>query len=331
MLERIGPEVPAGGPDGPVAVVERRVAGLLGKEAGLLFPTGKMAQQVALRVHAERRGRWTFAAHPHCHLVEWEAQGFSVVHGLRFAAVADRHELISLADLERVAEPLAAVLWELPQRDLGGLLPTWDELVAQTGLARSRGAAAHMDGARLWEAQTYYDRPLADVAGLFDSVYVSLYKGLQGVAGSVLAGDADFVAHAAVWRLRLGGEIHAAWPLAASALYGLDELLPRMPEFRDHAVALAAAINADGVAFTVPGVPLTPLFHVVLPASRAAVERAGAALAAEEGVQLFGAVRSSPDPGRCSFEVSVGESAVEFSPAELVGFIRGLLKRAGGS
>ena len=82
-------------------------------------------------------------------------------------------------------------MWELPQRDIGGLLPAWDDLREQVVAARERGAATHLDGARLWEAQPFYGRPHAEIAGLFDSVYVSLYKGLQGVRGAVLAADAD--------------------------------------------------------------------------------------------------------------------------------------------
>ena len=45
-----------------------------------------------------------------------------------------------------------------------------------------------MDGARLWECTPYYGRTLAEIAGLFDTVYVSFYKGLGGLAGSALAG-----------------------------------------------------------------------------------------------------------------------------------------------
>jgi threonine aldolase len=331
LLTRLPAGTPANGPDGPVAQLERRIAELLGKEEALFFPTGTMAQQVALRVHSERRGRKAFAAHPQTHLAVWEEQGYSVVHGLRFDAVGDRNSLIRTEDLAGVREPLAALVLELPQRDIGGQLPAWEELQEQTGWARQQGAAVHLDGARLWEAQTFYERPFAEIAGLFDSVYVSLYKALEGVRGAVLAADTGTIAEAAVWRQRLGGSIPDAWPLAAAAMLGLDEVLPRMGVYRDHAVALAAAINADGAAHTVPGRPQTPLFHVHLPVAKDAVERAGAQIVAERGIQMFGRVRSSPDIRRCSFEVTVGENAMEFTPDEVVELIRDLLKRASAS
>jgi hypothetical protein len=101
-----------------------------------------------------------------------------------------------------------------------------------------------------------------------------------------------------------------------------------MPKFREHAIAVAKAINAGGRARTVPDPPQTPLFHVHLPAPRRAVEEAGAAILAEKGIQMYGAVRSTPDPERCGFEISVGENAMEFSPDEVVALIHELLDRA---
>ncbi|MEV0202041.1 hypothetical protein [Nonomuraea sp. NPDC050691] len=40
-------------------------------------------------------------------------------------------------------------------------------------------------------------------------------------------------------------------------------------------------------------------------------------LLAEHGIQLWGRVRTNSDPGRCSFEVSVGENAMDFTPREV--------------
>ncbi len=314
-------------PDEPMAELERRIAALLGMEAALFFPSGTMAQQVALRIHADRRGRRAFAAHPQTHLDVWEERGYDAVHRLWLRPAGDRHELMTEADLAAVGEPLAAVVWELPQRDIGGQLPSWEELGAQVAVARAGGAAAHMDGARLWEAQTFYRRPFAEIAGLFDSVYVSLYKGLQGLRGAVLAADRATIGEAEVWRKRLGGAINETWPVAISALIGLDTLLPRMPEFRAHAIAIAAALAADGVATVCPDPPQTPIFHVHLPAPRRAAERAAAAMLADHGAELFRRLRSSPEPTRSSFEVSVGENAMEFSPAEVAALVRELVDR----
>ena len=77
-------------------------------------------------------------------------------------------------------------------------------------------------------------------------MHVSLYKSLLGTRGAVLAADAATVATARTWRQRLGGGIRDAWPLALSALVGLDMIAERMPTYREHAIAIAAAVNADG-------------------------------------------------------------------------------------
>ncbi|MGP4103322.1 threonine aldolase family protein [Nonomuraea sp. KM90] len=328
MLALVDDDTPADGPEGPVAVLERRLAELLGKESALFFPSGTMAQQTALRVHADRRGRRTFAAHPRSHLDVWEEQGYNAVHGLRLRRTGDLHELLTAEDLAAIGEPLAAAVWELPQRDIGGRLPEWDDLREQVALVRATGAAAHLDGARLWEAQTYYQRPFDQIAALFDTVYVSLYKSLQGVRGAVLASDAATVEVARVWRQRLGGGIRDAWPLALAALVHLDALADAMPAYREHAIAIAAAINADGTARAYPDPPQTPLFHIHLPAPRQAIEQAGHAILTEHGIQLWGRVRSAPEPGRCSFEISVGENAMNFTPGEVVALIHDLLARA---
>jgi threonine aldolase len=325
MLEALPED---GLPEDPVAELERRMCRLLGTEAALLFPTGTMAQQVALRIHAERRGRRTFAAHPQTHLEIWEEQGYAVVHGLRFRPVGDRHRLLGTADLAGVADPVAALLLELPQRDIGGQLPSWDDLLAQVAWARQHDAAVHLDGARLWEAQPFYGRPHAEVTALFDTVYVSLYKGLEGIRGAILASDARTIGEAAVWRQRLGGAVDDAWPLAAAALVGLDTVADRMPAFRDHAVAIAAALRADGVVHVVPDPPQTPLFHVHVPAAPEAAEQAAQEILREYGVQLFLRLRTSPHDGQCSFEVCVGENAMEFTPDEVAALLRELVHRA---
>jgi len=99
---------------------------------------------------------------------------------------------LTSAQLTTIAEPVAALVLELPQRDLGA-----PSRVGRTGrpssVARDHDAAAHMDGARLWEAVPFYastaSKSLLDIADLFDTVYVSFYKGLGAIAGCCVAGD----------------------------------------------------------------------------------------------------------------------------------------------
>src|SRR5436190_4812298 len=106
--------------------LEARVAGLLGKEAAVWLPSGTMAQQIALRIHAERRGTRLVAFHPHCHLDVHEERSYEVLHALHATLLGDRNRLVEPKDVEDLRERVAAVLIELPQRDLGGRLPAWE-------------------------------------------------------------------------------------------------------------------------------------------------------------------------------------------------------------
>src|SRR5260370_6172689 len=101
---------------------------------------------------------------------------------------------------------------ELPQRDLGGQQPDWPDLLAQAEWARDRGAAVHLDGARLWESAAGYGKPLDEIAALFDSVYVSFYKGIGALAGCCVAGSSDILAEVRGWRRPVGRTGVRAWP-----------------------------------------------------------------------------------------------------------------------
>ena len=301
-----------------VEAFEDRLAGLLGTEAAAVFPSGTMAQQIALRLHCEARGADTIAFHPTCHLELHEHAGYQHLHGLRAELVGDRDRLITLADLESLHGRLGALLLELPQREIGGRLPEWDELVAQVEWARAAGVATHLDGARIWEAAPYYRRPYAELAGLFDTVYVSLYKGLGGIGGSVLAGAAGLIAQSRVWRRRHGGTLPNLYPFVASVLPGLDRLAVRMPEFLTHARALGAALSKVPGVDVAPDPPQTPLFHVHLRGDREQLARRSLELARERRVWLFAppGLGATDVDGVSKLELDVGEPALRISPAE---------------
>lgn len=309
MLATIPPDtaIDRYGDGGVVAELETEVAELLGMPAAAYLPSGTMAQQAVLRVHAERRGRRTVLFHPMCHLDRHEGQALERLHGLVGRPVGADTRLITLRDLEAVAEPAAALVLELPQRDLGGQLPGWEELRAQVAWARSTGAAAHLDGARLWEASAGYGRTPADIAGLFDTAYVSFYKGIGALAGCCLAGPQDVVAEVREWRRRMGGTLFGLWPGAASAKALLQPRLQRMPAYLDLARALAEALrDVDGVT-VVPDPPQTPMLHLLL---RTGPEefRATALALAREGLWTWSSAMPALEPGRCRVELSVGEA-----------------------
>ena len=332
MLERLAAIAPEEadryGTGEPVERLEARVATLLGKEAAVFMPSGTMAQQIALRIHADRRGLRTVAFHPTSHLELHEEKAYERLHGLHATLVGAPTALLTLADLERVREPLAALLLELPQREIGGRLPEWHELEAQAAWARERNVALHLDGARLWEAAPYYERPHSEIAGLFDTVYVSFYKGLGGIAGCALAGPGDVIAEARVWQARHGGRLLSLYPLVLSAELGLDRFLPRMPEYHRHAVAVGAELNVrDGIE-VVPDPPQTPMMHVHLRGDRERLIAAAVDLAEERKVWLFDRLRVTALPTVCVHELGIGEASLTFTAAEIAALYGEVVERA---
>jgi threonine aldolase len=313
------------GAGGAVTALEAEVRELLGKPAAVFMASGTMAQQIALRIHADRRGRRVVAFHPTCHLELHEDKAYQRLHGLVGRAVGDARGLISLSDLESVHEPLAALLIELPQREIGGQLPAWKDLVDQVAYARSRGAAVHLDGARLWEAQPFYKRPLAEIAGLFDSVYVSFYKGLGGLAGSLLLGEDDVIAEAREWRHRHGGTLFRLWPYAAAGLAGLRARLPRMPDYVRHARSIARELSRIDGLTVVPDPPQTPMMHLHLRTTAAIALDGIRRLASQERLWSWGGTTPTDTPGVRRVELTVGDATLELSPAEVARIVRVLL------
>jgi threonine aldolase len=297
------------GDGGVVAELEAEVAGLLGHPAAVYLPSGVMTQQSVLRVHADRRGRHTVVYHPMSHLERHEDRAAQRLHGLVGRPAGDQHRLLLRADLDAVAEQPAALLVELPQRDLGGQLPAWDDLAAQVAWARERGAAAHLDGARLWEATAGYGRSPAEIAGLFDTAYVSFYKGIGALAGCCLAGPEDVVAEVRAWRSRMGGTLFGLWPGAASALSCLRRRLPLMPAYLERAREIADAVrDLPGVA-VVPDPPQTPMLHLLL---RTGAEELWAAVRAlaEDGLWTWERSMTTGDPGVQRVELWVGDATM---------------------
>ncbi|MCX4676314.1 beta-eliminating lyase-related protein [Streptomyces sp. NBC_01433] len=314
--------------DGVVAEVERRVAALLGMEDAAFFPTGTMAQQVALRCWAGRTGNATVALHPLSHPEMHERGALAVVSGLRTVHPTSAPRLPTADEIRDFPEPFGTLMLELPLRDAGFVLPTWEELEAVVAAARERDAVVHLDGARLWECGPHFGRELSEIAGLADSVYVSFYKSLNGLSGAVLAGPETLVEEARTWRHRYGGQVFQQYPAALSALLGLERELPRLPEYVAQAKVVAGALAEGFAAFGVPWFrvrpepPHTHQFVVWLPYGAEALNEASVRQAEETGVTLFrkwfeGAAGAGLPPGVSFTEVTVGAEGLEWTAGDV--------------
>ena len=298
---------------------ERKIAATLGKEAAMFAPSGVMAQLAAVRIWTEAADVARFGMHPTSHLAHHEEQAYAALLHCHGVPVGDRLRPMRAADLEAVRETLACLLVELPIREAGGQLPSWDELEALKAAARERRLPLHMDGARLWESAAYYDKDYATIAAGFDSVYVSVYKGIGGFAGALLAGDSGFVAKARVWRRRLGGTLHHLSPMVASAAMRFDERIALMPALYRRAVDLAAGLGGLAGLRVNPAVPHTNMMHLYYDAPAEVVGDARDALARTSGCWLVNGTRPAEVPGWSVTELSVGDQLLEVSDERVAG------------
>ena len=214
---------------GPVAALETALADLLGKQRAVMFPTGTLANLMALRLLAGTDGGRTIV-HRQSHLFNDSGEnlsrlgGFTMVPlddaGAGFSAAAVSAEIVRCASA-RVATKLGCIAIESPVRRLFGARFPARDLAAIVGLANSEGIPLFLDGARMLIEAAYTGRKPQAIADPFDLVYVSLYKYLGAPFGCVIAGSAALLDGLYHDRRRFGGGLYQAWP---AALLALDHL-----------------------------------------------------------------------------------------------------------
>jgi threonine aldolase len=282
-----------------------------------------MAQQVGLRCWAARTGNPTVALHALAHPEVHERNAFSQVSGLRPVRVTAEPRLPTAAEIRDFEEPFGTLMLELPLRDAGFVLPTWEELTEVVEAARERDAVVHFDGARLWESTVRLGRSLEEIAGLADTVYVSFYKSLGGFGGAALAGPRTLIEEAKTWRHRYGGTIAQQFPTVLSALAGLDRELPRLPEYVRHARVVAAALREGFTAAGLPWArvhpeePHTHQFQVWLPYGADVLEEAAVRQAEETSVLLFAGGWTNGGPGLAVTEVTVDAAGLGWTERDV--------------
>jgi threonine aldolase len=235
------------GEDPAVNALERRVAALCGKEAGLFAASGTQANLLALLSHCQRGHEYIAGCTAHTYL--YEGGGAAVLGGIQPCPIAfnERGEL-PLAEVEAAIKPddshfaitrLVCLENTTDGKVLGlDYLRQYDDMTARHGLGR------HLDGARLFNAAVALGVDASEITGHFDTVSVCLSKGLGAPVGSVLAGDADTIARARRWRKMVGGGMRQAGVIAAAGLYALDNNVKRLQEDHARAARLADSLKA---------------------------------------------------------------------------------------
>lgn len=287
---------------------EDKVARLLGFEAAVFCISGTMAQVTALRLACEDRASRLVALHPTSHIIVHEKSNYQLGGHFHMLQAGDRHRPSTVADLEAIPDRLGAVALELPMRELGGQGPKWEELELIKQHCRERNAHLHMDGARLWEAASGYGRTVEEIAAGFDSCYVSLYKGIGGLGGAMLAGSRSFVARAAESFRRQGGNVIHRSPYVVSAAMQFDARLEAMPALFRRTGWLYEVLREFPALRPNPSRPLSNMLHLHLPVSRERALAIRNRMAEEHGVWMFGRAAHAALPNTCVIELYVGDN-----------------------
>jgi threonine aldolase len=296
---------------------EAKIAALLGFEAAVFCVSGTMTQVTALRLACQDRARPLVALHPTSHLIVHERSNYQLFGAFSALQAGDRNRTWTVDDLKAVPDRLGAVALEIPMREIGGQLSPWDELEAIKAHCRERGAHLHMDGARLWEAQAGYGKSAAEIAAGFDSVYVSLYKGIGGLGGAMLAGGREFVARASEWMKRQGGNVIHRSPYVVAAAMQFDERLAAMPAYFERTKFLYEALRAHPEIKVNPAAPQANMLHLHLSVSRERALAIRNQLAEEHGVWMFNRASHGVLPDTSYVELYIGDNALAMTDQQV--------------
>jgi len=235
--------------DETVIELERRAAAFAGTEASLFTVSGTMANQLAIRVHAQQGDE--MYAHRDSHIASQEAGGASVLWGINTRPLegaggciaADSLAAVIPGDLEDPHNAVPRLLCiENTFMMAGGRVARRDETAAVIAEARAHGLSVHLDGARLVNASVASGVPLHELAAPADTVQFCLSKGLGAPVGSVLCGSEAAIARARRLRKVLGGGWRQAGVLAAAGLYALDHHVERLADDHRRARLLAEGL-----------------------------------------------------------------------------------------
>ncbi|HEV7257193.1 MAG TPA: low-specificity L-threonine aldolase [Bosea sp. (in: a-proteobacteria)] len=225
--------------------LESMTAERLGKEAALFFPTGTQANLAGLMAHCGRGDEYLVGQMAHTYRLE--GGGAAVLGSIQPQPLPNEpNGTIALDAIANAIKPndfhFAITRLLTLENTFNGLVLPDAYLEAATQLARSRGLATHLDGARLMNAAAASNRDAAWIAGQFDTVSLCLSKGLGAPIGSILVGPKDFIEKARRIRKMLGGGMRQTGVIAAAAIYALEHNVARLGEDHRRAADLAKVL-----------------------------------------------------------------------------------------
>ena len=217
---------------GIVEALEKKMALVLGKEAAVYMPTGTLANHIAVRKLAYKNTRVLVQAESHIYNDSGDmAQVLSglslipLVEGKTNFTLDDVKKEVNRASEGRVTTGVGVISIESPIRRINNELFDFSELKKIAEYATRNNIKMHLDGARLFNACVHLNKTPEEVASLFDTVYVSLYKDFNAASGAILAGSKEFCEGLYHIRRMFGGSQPQAWPFAVVALQYVDSFI----------------------------------------------------------------------------------------------------------
>jgi threonine aldolase len=294
---------------------EAEVAAFIGKEEGIFGPSGCMAQNMVLAMGKEKSLSPHFVCHWSSHLLIHEFDSWKhllhmnalVLPPKQDQAIQDPFTYEGFMKIvhDNPDKKISVVIVECPHREIGGKITSWEDLVKISTYCREHNIHLHMDGARLWEAQAAYEgHSLHELSALFDTIYVSFYKGIGGITGAMLLGKSFFIADSRPWLRRFGGNLFSHMPYYVSCLscfrQNKDSFQERKVKFVEVVQHLqqqllsTAANSVEGktAIFFDPPLPLVSLVHVYMLGDLATVTEANNRAAQRCQVQCFSRFRA---------------------------------------
>lgn len=241
------------GDDPTVQWLEAVAAQRVGKEAGLFVPSGVMANLVSLITLTGRNEEVILGDQSHLYTAEVGGLG---IFGNVFLHVLPNlpdgtipMELLRSAIRDAVYTPKTrAISLENTHNRCGGAVLSIVYLQQVAELARAKGIALHLDGARLFNAAIALGVTPAALAEPFEVVNYCFSKGLGAPVGSIVCGSKTFIQEARRTRRMLGGGMRQAGVLAAACLVALETMVDRLAEDHENARLLAEGLaNLHGI------------------------------------------------------------------------------------
>jgi threonine aldolase len=234
--------------DPSINALQKATAELLGKEAALFVPSGTMANQIAIGVHAAPGDELLCDATAHVYV--WEGGGIARLWGVTPRTIPGDRGLIALSQIENLIRPddghyvkTRLVCLENTQNRGGGRVHPIADVAAISDWARSRGLAMHLDGARLMNAVVASGVSALEWSRYFDTVSICFSKGLGAPVGSAIAGSAEAIRKAHRLRKVLGGGMRQGGVIAAAAIHALKHHVERLADDHANAKRLADAVS----------------------------------------------------------------------------------------